>query len=326
MRKFTTYGSWKTEALAGLCAIVFLALLPFVITDSYWRHILIIVFIYSIASASWDLTLGYGGIFNFGHLAFFGIGLYSYGVLTTAFGVWPWFAFAAAGALAAAAAALVTVPILRLKGIYIVLVTFGFSQLIMQIIVSQSDLTGGTQGIVRIPNLPFAGHNFIRDSRFGHYYMALLFFTLGVIALRAFVRSRSGAALVALKDSEEYATSRGISMARQRFVALTFSALIAGFAGAFYGAYIRTASVEVFSMGFASLILSTILLGGAGTIYGPICAAFVLTIFSEFLADTGAYRPMIIALVIIVVMLVYPGGLAAGARSLMRQVRPRKAG
>ena len=100
------------------------------------------VFIYALVAASWDLTLGFGGIFNFGHLAFFGVGLYTYGVLTTALGMWPWFAFGLAALASCGAAALISIPILRLKGIYIVLVTFGFTQLIMQIVLSQSGLTG----------------------------------------------------------------------------------------------------------------------------------------------------------------------------------------
>lgn len=310
-----TYGSWHHELmLAGIC-LAGLALLPLIVTEPYWRHVLIMVFIYAVAASSWDLTLGYGGIFNFGHLAFFGIGLYGYGVLTTVLGVWPWYAFALAGLFSGLAAAVVTIPILRLKGIYIVLVTFGFSQLVMQLMLSQSNLTGGTQGMVRIPVLPVGGHNFIRDAKLGHYFMALGFLVLSTIALRVFVRSRAGTSLVALRDSEEYAVSRGISVARQRLVALSFSALIAGWAGAFFGSYFRTASVEVFGMGFASLVLSAILLGGAGSIYGPIAATLLLTVTSESLASAGAFRPMVIASVIITVMLVYPGGLAGAARS-----------
>ena len=169
--------------------------------------------------------------------------------------------------------------------------------------------------MIRIPMLPVAGHNFVRDGRFGHYYMALALLLVGVAALRIYIRSRFGLGLVALKDTEEYATGRGISAARQRVLALSFSALLAGSAGAFYGAYARTASVDVFSMSFATLILSMILLGGVGSTYGPIVAAFLLTILSEFLTDAGAYRPMMIALLIIGVMLVFPGGLIAGLKS-----------
>jgi len=320
---YTTRWPWQKEALAIATAVVVLALLPLVVTDAYWRHILIMIFVYALVASSWDLTLGYGGIFNFGHLAFFGIGLYGYGVLTTVFGIWPWFAFALAALASCVAAALVSVPILRLKGIYIVLVTFGFSQLIMQIVLSQSQLTGGTQGMIRIPMLPVGGHNFVRDGRIGSYYMALALLLAGIAALRFYVRSRFGLSLVALKDTEEYATSRGISAAFQRVLALSFSALLAGFAGAFYGAYARTASVDVFGMSFATLILSMILLGGVGSTYGAVVAAFLLTVLSEFLHDAGAFRPMIIAILIIGVMLAFPGGLIGAGKAAIERIRRR---
>jgi len=324
LSKPTTYGSWHKElTLAGICLLV-LIFLPMSITQAYWRHVMIMVFIYAIVASSWDLTLGYGGIFNFAHLAFFGIGLYAYGILTTVFNVWPWHAFALAGIASGLAAMLITIPILRLKGIYIVLVTFGFSQLIMQIVLSQSGLTGGAQGMIRIPTLPFGGHNFIRDGKLGHYFMALSLLAITTVALRIFVRSRTGLGLVALRDNEEYAISRGVSVAKQRLIALSFSALIAGYAGAFYGSYYRTASVDVFGIGFTSLILSAILLGGAGSIYGSIGATLVLTLISETLTNSSTFRPMIIAVIIIAVVLIYPSGMVGAFRSLLSAHRVRR--
>ena len=307
--------SWQAEALALAVGALVLALLPAVFGDSYTRHMLIIIFIYALAAASWDVSLGYAGIFNFGHMALFGIGLYGYAILTKQLELNPWLAFGLAGLLSGAAAALMALPILRLKGIYIVLVTFGFSQLVMTLIVSQSDITGGTLGIVRIPTLPIAGHNLLRDGKFGHYYMALALLLLGLVALRLFVRSRAGLSVVALRDNEEYATSRGISLARQRLLTLVVSSLVAGYAGAFYGAYLRTAAVDVFGLSLTTLILSIVLLGGIGTIYGSVAAAALLVVASEILSDLGPWRPMLIAVLIMTVMLAYRGGLMGLLRS-----------
>ena len=317
--------SWRTEAVALAVGLLVLALLPAVFGDTYTRHMLIIIFIYALAAASWDVSLGYAGIFNFGHMALFGIGLYGYAILTKQLDLNPWLAFVLAGGLSGVAAAIMALPILRLKGIYIVLVTFGFSQLVMTLIVSQSEITGGTLGIVRIPTLPIAGHNLIRDGKIGHYYMALTLLALGLIALRAFARSKLGLSVVALRDNEEYATSRGISLARQRLLTLLVSAMVAGYAGAFYGAYLRTAAVDVFGMSLTTLILSIVLLGGIGTIYGSVVAAALLVIASEVLANFGPWRPMLIAVLIIAVMLAYPGGLMGlmrAAFSMRRHTTP----
>lgn len=317
--------SWQREAIALVIGFALLALLPFVFTDSYSRHVLIMVFIYAVVASNWDLSLGYGGVFNFGHLALFGIGVYAYSLLTKLAEMDPWIALVVSGLLSVIAAVAVTIPILRLKGIYIILVTFGFAQLVMQVILSQSQYTGGTQGIVRIPGVYWFDHNMVRDAKFAYFYIALGMLALSTIFLRAFVRSRTGISIVALRDNEEYAVSRGISLARQRLITLAASAFFTGVAGAFYAAYQRNASVEVFGMSLATIILSMVLLGGTSTIYGAIIASFVLTVFSESMADLGAWRPIITALLIIVVMLVYPGGIMGMLKSASNFVtRSRK--
>lgn len=309
------YGSpgrvgWRSEAVGIAAGFAVLALLPLAVPDTYGRHILITAFIFAVVASNWDLSLGYGGVFNFGHLALFGIGVYAYGVLTKATGLDPWIGLAASGVVATAAAILVTLPILRLKGIYIVLVTFGFAQLVMQVVVSQSDLTGGTQGLNRIPSLYLGAHNMVRDGKLAYFFIALALLLVSTVFLRVLVRSRLGASIVALRDNEEYAVSRGVSLARQRIVTLAASAFFTGVAGAFYAAYQRNASVDVFGMSMATTVLSMVLLGGAGTIYGAIIASLALTIFSEVMADFGPWRPMITAALIVVVMLAYPSGLA----------------
>jgi branched-chain amino acid transport system permease protein len=306
---------WQREAIAIAIGIAVLALLPFVFTDSYSRHVLIMVFIYAIVASNWDVSLGYGGVFNFGHIALFGIGVYAYSLLTKLTGMDPWVGLATSGVIAVIAAVAVTIPILRLKGIYIILVTFGFAQLVMQIILSQSEYTGGTQGIVRIPGLYVFDHNMVRDAKFAYFYIALALLALSTVFLRAFVRSRIGISIVALRDNEDYAVSRGISLVRQRLITLAASAFFTGVAGAFYAAYQRNASVEVFSMSLGTIILSMVLLGGTSTIYGAIIASFVLTVFSEAMADFGAWRPIITAVLILVVMLAYPGGIVGMLKS-----------
>lgn len=321
---------WPQEAMGLVVGFALLALLPLALGDAYSRHVLIMAFIYGVVASNWDLSLGYGGVFNFGHLALFGIGVYAYGLLTKLAGLDPWLALVASGFAAMLAAAVVTIPILRLKGIYIILVTFGFAQLVMQVILSQSEFTGGTQGMVRIPSLTIGEHNMIRDGKLAYFYIALGLLAASTVFLRVLVRSRLGASIVALRDNEEYAVSRGISLARQRLITLAASAFFTGVAGAFYAAYQRNASVDVFGMSLGTIILSMVLLGGTSTIYGAILASFVLTVFSEVMADFGPWRPMITALVIIVVMLVYPTGLAgllrAGWGAAMRQVSTRPRG
>ena len=146
--------------VAGLAVLV---LVPAFVTDSYTRHLFILAFVYAMIASNWDLSLGYTGLFNFGHLTFFAVGIYTAAIAAKTFGIDPWFAIPMGGVTAMLAALLVALPVARLKGIYVVLVTFGFSQLLLQLILSQSQITGGAGGMVRIPGLEIGDYRFIRD-------------------------------------------------------------------------------------------------------------------------------------------------------------------
>ncbi len=127
--------------------------------------------------------------------------------------------------------------------------------------------------------------------------------------LRRLVESPFGLAVVALRDNEDYALSRGISLLRHRVLTLTASALFTGMAGGFYATYLRVASPQVFGFGVLTLVLSMLLVGGIGTIWGPVLAAFALTFLSEAMVDLGAWRHLIVAALIVLVLLFHPGGL-----------------
>lgn len=302
----------RTLGLAALLAVMLLV--PLVVQDTYVRHLFIIAMIYAVVAASWDLSLGYAGIFNFGHIAFFGIGVYAAGLSAKLVGIDPWLAMLIGGVAASVVAAFVALPVMRLQGVYVVLVTFAFSQLVLQLVISQSAVTGGTQGLVRVPTIELFGYNFLRDYKFGYYYvaLALLFVTVGCLGW--LVRSNFGLSIRALRDNEDYGSSRGIPIGLQRLKVLVVSAFFAGLAGGFYVIYLRVASPEVFGFSTMSLILSMVLVGGTSSIYGPVFAALVLTFISEGLASVDGLaegRFILVAVAMIVVLLFLPKGLAS---------------
>lgn len=306
---------------ALIAAFAALAVVPLFVEDSYIRHLFIIAFIYAVIASNWDLTLGYAGLFNFGHLAFFGIGVYAAAIGTQHLGIDPWLAIPLGGAAAAAAAFLIAAPVVRLKGIYVVLVTFAFSQLALQLVLSQSWLTGGAGGMVRLPGLEIGDYRFTRDFRFGYYYVALGLLALSTAFLLLVVRSPFGKSLRALRDDEGYARARGIAIARQRVLALVTSAIFTGVAGGFYAIYLRVASPEVFGFSTMALALSMVLIGGVGTIVGPIMAALALTFATEALAGVRGMeeaRFILVAVAMILVLRLAPGGLS----TLLRRLDP----
>jgi ABC-type branched-subunit amino acid transport system permease subunit/pimeloyl-ACP methyl ester carboxylesterase len=303
-----------------LLALAALALLPLVSADLYVRHILILCFVFGVVASSWDLSLGYGGLFNFAHVALFAVGIYAYGLCAKTLGLSPWLGLALSGVAAGVVAALITLPILRLSGIYVILVTIAASQVIYQIVISQSDITGGTSGMVSIPGLEAFGYRFAKNGRIGYYYIALALLAASTMILHAIVKSRYGRAIMAMRDHKYYAISRGMSEARTRLFTLTTSAALSGLAGGFYASYMRVASPDNFGLGLLGLLLSILLLGGAGTIWGPILAAFFVTILSEVFAAYGAWRNIIMALLLIVILVFYPGGLWALLQGLREGV------
>lgn len=295
-----------------LTALAILAVVPLFAIESFTRHLFIIAFIYAIIASNWNLSLGHCGVFNFGHLTFFGVGVYAAAILAKTYGINPWLAILSGGVAAAIAAFLIAAPVARLKGIYVVLVTFAFGQLAMQLVLSQSGITGGAQGMVRVPYLRLGDYSFIRDYKFGYYYVALGLLTLSTVFLVAVINSPFGKSLKAVRDAEDYAASRGISVSRQRILVLVLSAIFTGIAGGFYAIYLRVASPEVFGFGTLSLALSMVLIGGAGTTYGPIAAALALTFATESLAGIRGFeeaRFIVIAVAMILVLRLAPGGL-----------------
>jgi branched-chain amino acid transport system permease protein len=295
--------------------IVFAALLalPLLTKDGYIRHLFVLTFLFAMVAASWDLTLGYAGIFNFGHIAFFGIGIYTLGILTVKIGVNPWLALPIAGVMSSAAALLVAAPVLRLRGIYVVLVTFAFSQLCLQLVLSQTKLTGGAGGLVMIPPLAIGDYRFGSDSNLGYYYAALVGCAATALTLLAVVNSRLGKAARAVRDNPEYALARGVDQGRTRLIMLVISAAPCGVAGALYCLYFGIAAPEAFGFSNSTFILSMLLVGGVSTILGPVAAAFGVVFLSEYLErfpNVEAAKHMVLAAIIILVLRFFPGGLA----------------
>ena len=258
------------------------------------------------------MSLGYAGLFNFGHLGFFATGVYTAAIAAKTLAITPWLAMPLGGVTAALAALLIAAPVARLRGIYVVLVTFAFAQLMLQLILSQSHITGGAGGMVGIPGLEIGEYRFIRDRKLGYYHVSLGLLVLSTIHLLFLTKSSFGRSLLALRDNEDYARARGVSIARQRVMALVLSAVFPGVAGGFFAIYLRVAAPEVLGFGTLSLALSMVLIGGSASIFGPILAAIALTFATEAMAGIRGMeeaRFVVVAIGMVLVLRFAPGGM-----------------
>jgi branched-chain amino acid transport system permease protein len=167
--------------------------------------------------------------------------------------------------------------------------------------------------MVRIPPLEIGDYRFIRDFKFGYYYVSLGLLVISTVYLLWLTKSQFGKSLLALRDNEDYARARGISVARQRVLALVLSAIFPGLAGGFFAIYLRVAAPEVLSFGTVSLALSMVLIGGTSSVIGPIIAAILLTFATEAMAGLRGMeeaRFIVVAVGMILILRFAPGGLA----------------
>lgn len=293
----------------GLIAAV-LVVVPILVPGTAGRFLACTVLVYAALALTWNLTLGVAGIANFAHLAFFAIGAYAGGIVSAKTDWSPWLGIPVAAVVGAVAGAIAFIPVVRLRGIYIALVTFVFAQLCFYVVLSQGDLTGGSSGLVGLRGLAIGDVRLASSSWLGYYVLFAIAFLAIVIVLDLIRRSTFGRSLVALRDRENYAIARGIPPFRQQLLAFVISAALAGAIGAIYASFVGVVAPELFGFGYATLVLTIIFLGGVGSTRGPIVAAVVVTIVSDLLKNTGPWRFIVISGIIMVVLWLFPSGLA----------------
>jgi branched-chain amino acid transport system permease protein len=138
--------------------------------------------IFAIVTSSWDVTLGYGKIFNFAHPVFFGVGAYTYGIIMTRYNFPSLLCIALGGIFASIASTLVYAPVSKVRGIYVSLITFAVSQLCAVLIISQREITGGASGLVGVPSISIGNYNL--ESKEAFFYFALFALILNSFVLR----------------------------------------------------------------------------------------------------------------------------------------------
>lgn len=307
-RNLTRYGSY-----VALLAIA--AALPYLVTSAPGRLAAITALVYALLATSWNLTLGFGGIFNFAHVGFFGLGGYAAAISTVSWNWNPWMGLLLGGVVGAIAGAIAYLPVVRMRGIYIALITFVFVQLCYYLILALPGLTGGSSGLPGLSALEIGSFSLNQYSGLGYLWLFGFAVAVLLIVLDSVLKSSFGRSLVALRDNEQLAVSRGINRVRQQLLAFALSGGIAGVSGALYVSYFRVADTSLFSFGFVTLGLSMIFLGGTGHIWGPVLGAIVVTLVDRQLSDFGAWRDIIIGGGTILVLIFLPRGLAGLVQS-----------
>lgn len=282
----------------------------------YFLHILIISLIYAIFAISLNLELGYTGLYNFGHVAFFGLGAYTSALLSLA-GVPVVLAMGCGVGVAGLAGVLLAVPALRLSGDYFGIATLAFGEMVRLVFLNERWLTKGPMGLPRIPR------PFWIDAGVAGLPMFLLLCALLTLAVLLIVRRITsgpfGRALKVVREDEYVAQALGKNVFSLKVRIVTVGSALAGLAGSVWAHYVTYISPSDFTLNETILVLLCVVLGGRGTHYGPLIGAFVLMFFQESLrflpipADFGRViapiQGMVYGGVLVFLMLRRPQGI-----------------
>lgn len=295
---------------------VILSFSPIFFSDPYLLHLMILFFIFGILVSSWNILFGYMGIFCFGQQAFFGIGAYGSALLALKLGIPIPIAIGLGGFLSMLSSILIGLPTLRLRGPYVALVTLAFAEVMRLTCSNWVDVTRGQLGLTVPALFPGVG-------RTAYFYTAFGVFLLTTIFLWKILRSSFGQVTVAIRESQEAASSLGIDIVKYKMLAFMLSSFISGVSGALYSHYILILTPEIMGLHIIIMILVMGMLGGLGTLEGPILGTFVLIFLSEYLRDFGQFRYIIYGGLIILSVLFIPGGLVTVIRFLEGIFRKR---
>ncbi|RJP48900.1 MAG: leucine/isoleucine/valine transporter permease subunit [Anaerolineaceae bacterium] len=303
----------KNLRLGKLIAAVILMLFLPQILGIYFSEILDNVGIYILMGLGLNIVIGFAGLLDLGYVAFFAIGAYTVGVLTSPeMGVSQitfWQALPFALLASVTAGVILGLPVLKMRGDYLAIVTLGFGEIIR--LLSLSDwlrpYLGGTQGIQRIAR-PMIGSLELKTQGQLYYLIVAAILIAGFIAWRL-KDSHMGRSWMAMREDEDVAQAMGINLVATKLSAFATGAFFAGLAGAIFAAKLSSAYPQSMNLMVSINVLCLIIVGGMGSIPGVFVGALVLMGSPELLREFAEYRYLVYGALLVVMMLVRPEGL-----------------
>lgn len=308
----------KRELLKYLIFAVCVLLAPLAFLDSYLLNVLVFVGIHTMLAVALNLLLGYAGQISLGHAAFFGLGAYLSGVLTTTYGWNPWLTMLVAAIVVGGLAFMIGFPILKLKGHYLAMATLGLGIIIFIVFNEWVEVTSGPSGFSGIPNLQLG--QLVFDSDLKNYYLVWCF-VLGCVLLSVnLANSRIGRALRAIHDAEVAARVVGVNARLLKVQIFALSAMISAIAGSLYAHVMTFIAPPSFGFNISVELLTMVVIGGLGSIYGSFLGALLLTLLPEFLRFMHDYDIVFYGGLLMVMTIFMPGGLVQGIPDLFRKL------
>ncbi|WP_434525839.1 high-affinity branched-chain amino acid ABC transporter permease LivM [Photorhabdus asymbiotica] len=322
-------GSTKGQKQLAVLIIIAAIVWPFVVSRGS-VDIATLTLIYVMLGLGLNVVVGLSGLLVLGYAGFYAIGAYTYALLSHYYGLGFWQSLPLAGLTAALSGLLLGFPVLRLRGDYLAIVTLGFGEIVRILLLNNTEITGGPNGISQIHKPTFFGLEFNRSVKEGGwdtfhnffgwkydpsdrviflYLVVLLLVIVMIFIINRLLRMPLGRAWEALREDEIACRSLGISPTRIKLAAFTISATFAGFAGTLFAARQGFVSPESFTFAESAFVLAIVVLGGMGSQTAVILAAILLVVSREMMRDLNAYSMLLLGAMMVLMMVWRPQGL-----------------
>jgi branched-chain amino acid transport system permease protein len=280
--------------------------------SAYLIHLLILIGIYTILAISLQLSVGFTGLLNLGHIAFYAIGAYTSALLSLN-GFPFWFCFLSAGILAMIFGFLLSLPTNKLKGDYLALATMGFSFVVYAVLLNWTSLTRGPLGLPGIPKPKIFGISF--SDNFSFLILVAIIALISYLIIKRITISPFGKVLEAIRDNELVVRVLGKNTFKMKSLALMISSFFAGIAGSLYAHYITFIDPSSFTLLQLIPVLSIVIIGGLASLEGTILATIILMLLPEPLrfigfpsSIVGPARQILYALLLLLILIYKPKG------------------
>ena len=304
---------WSGLVLLALMALPFVAN---VFGEAFYIALATRILIFALAATSLNLILGFGGMVSFGHAAFLGVGAYTVVILSQMGVVDAWVAWPTAMVVAGLFALLIGAVSLRTQGVYFIMITLAFAQMMYYLVVSFKAY-GGDDGM----SLPARSRiGFLDMSNDTHFYYVTLLACVAVLVLTARVlNARFGHVLQAIRENEVRMQSLGYAVFRYKLCAFVMSGALAGLAGALLANQSGFVSPAMMQWSQSGMLMMMVILGGVGHLYGGVWGGIVFLLLEEILSHFTIHWQLGLGALLLMVVLLLPNGLTSALTHLRKE-------
>ncbi len=303
---------------AGLLVAFPLVLLLFPqVNPTYQTNIIITSLMYVILGLGLNIIVGFGGQLNLGYAAFYAVGAYTYALLYKYFGIGFWIALPLGGIFAAVFGILLGIPVLRLRGDYLAIITLAFGEIVRIVLENWNEFSFGPSGIANIPKPQLFGFALdLAQSVVYLYYIVLAIAAFTVFVVKRLEDSRVGRSWVALREDEIACQAMGVDTTRSKISLFAISSFFAGIAGVLFAAKTGFVNPASFTLWDSINVLLIVVLGGMGSIPGVVLGAFIIVTLKYYLGAFGVYWPLVYGIALVLMMIFRPEGLIPKVRKM----------